>query len=239
MFRRWKTLIAIIALPAILAIGYPVYSAVTGEVMLNTQDANTTSYLKPKRVHDAGTAGDAKADGILATGLYQYNGATWDRVRGDLTNGIAVDVTRISGSTTSVGNKTPADGYTNPTDAVDNNSLNSEFNGTTWDRVRHSFFQSTTGIASNAAGASVAMLTSPMSEYTMVIDRTAGSTDVVEIDLECSLDNAIFTQIGTVITLVAEPTFTNVNGIPCYYVRYNVVDIGSGNTVTVQILATR
>jgi membrane protein implicated in regulation of membrane protease activity len=36
------------------------------------------------------------------TRMYQYNGASWDRVRGDITNGIDVDVTRVSGNVTVV-----------------------------------------------------------------------------------------------------------------------------------------
>lgn len=45
-----------------------------------------------------GAAGDGLTNGILATTLYVFNGSTFDRVRGDTTNGIDVDVTRISGN---------------------------------------------------------------------------------------------------------------------------------------------
>lgn len=72
--------------------------------------------------------GDAQTSGILGMGLYLYNGATFDRARGDTTNGLDVDVTRISGSIT------PADSYANPTTANQVWSLNGIFNGTTWDR---------------------------------------------------------------------------------------------------------
>lgn len=34
---------------------------------------------------------------------YVYNGTTWDRVRGDISNGLDVDVTRVSGNVTTVG----------------------------------------------------------------------------------------------------------------------------------------
>lgn len=34
---------------------------------------------------------------------YVYNGSTWDRVRGDISNGMDVDVTRVSGNVTTVG----------------------------------------------------------------------------------------------------------------------------------------
>lgn len=41
---------------------------------------------------------------------YVYNGTTWDRVRGDITNGMDVDVTRVGGNVTVVG--AAADGAT-------------------------------------------------------------------------------------------------------------------------------
>lgn len=41
---------------------------------------------------------------------YIYNGTTWDRVRGDISNGMDVDVTRVSGNVTVVG--AAADGAT-------------------------------------------------------------------------------------------------------------------------------
>lgn len=114
-----------------------------------------------------------------------------------------------------------------------------EFDGEFWDRIRHSFTQSTTGITTNAAGTTLAMSTTPMSKHTMVIDRTAGSTDVVEIDLECSLDGTIFVQIGTITDLSNEPVLTSVDGTPCMDVRYNVVLVGAGNTLTIQLLDVR
>ena len=74
--------------------------------------------------------GDAQLLGLLAQVPYLYNGVSFDRVRGDITNGMDVDVTRISGSIT------PADAYANPTTANQIWSLNGVFNGTTWDRQR-------------------------------------------------------------------------------------------------------
>jgi hypothetical protein len=114
-----------------------------------------------------------------------------------------------------------------------------EFNNTTFDRVRSAFTQSTTGITTNAAGTTVTMTTTPMSKYTMIIDRTAGTTDVVEIDLQCSINNTAFVQIATITSLVNEPVLTSIGDIPCAYMRYNVVTVGSGNTVSIDLLATR
>lgn len=63
------------------------------------------------------------------------NGGTWSQV--STTNGLPVQgIGTFTISGTVSGNKTPADGYANPTDAVDSIALNSVYNGTTWDRAR-------------------------------------------------------------------------------------------------------
>lgn len=82
-----------------------------------------------KNVRDA-SVGDNLADGILAIGLMLFDGTNFDRARGDVANGLDVDVTRITGTIT------PADAYANPTTANQMWSLNGVFNGTTWDRWR-------------------------------------------------------------------------------------------------------
>lgn len=114
-----------------------------------------------------------------------------------------------------------------------------ELSGTTWNKIRSDFNQSTTGITTNGEGATVVMTTSPMNKYTMIVDRTAGATDVVEIDLQCSINNVAFVQIATILTLVGEPTLTSIGDVPCRYIRYNVVTIGVGNTLSIDLLAVR
>ncbi len=217
--------------------------------------------------------GDNMTSGVLAAGCVLFDGTNSDRCRGDTTNGLDVDVTRVSGSVTVTGASTPADGYANPTTAVETWSLLGCFNGTTWDRclksthgdtvttasglnvaaiiyeldsagtnnerVRNSFTQSTTGIVANGAGTTVTMTTTPMQSYTMVIDRTAGTTNVVEIDLQCSINNVAFVQIATITDLTNEPVLTSVVGVPCQYMRYNVVTVGTGNTLAIDLLAMR
>lgn len=74
--------------------------------------------------------GDSQGSGILGMSPYLYNGVSFDRVRGDITNGMDVDVTRMSGIIT------PADAYANPTTANQVWSLGGLFNGTAWDRIR-------------------------------------------------------------------------------------------------------
>ncbi len=187
--------------------------------------------------------GDNAINGIGAFGLYLFDGTNFDRARGDIANGLDVDVTRVSGTvtTTTSGTITPADNLTNPTNTINSNTLNSEFDGTTWDRVRHSFSQATTSITSNGAGTTIVMSTTPMSKHAMLIDRTAGATDAVEIDVECSINSAspIFVQIATIIDLANEPVYVSADGSPCGDLRFNVVDIGAGNTVTIHLLSIR
>lgn len=74
---------------------------------------------------------------------YVFNGTTWDRARGNISNGLLVDVSRVQGQV-QVGDGTNAVSVdTSSTDAESNavNQLHTqarlfEFNGTTWDRKR-------------------------------------------------------------------------------------------------------
>lgn len=76
----------------------------------------------------------------IGAGALLWNGAGWDRVRGDITNGIDVDVTRVQGTVT-IDSELPAaraaaDTLSNPTPPdVLANLLG--FNGSTWDRWRN------------------------------------------------------------------------------------------------------
>lgn len=103
-------------------IAYPAISSIAGLAV--AQSSTLWNNVK-----DA-AAGDSLSSGILANGTMVFNGLSFDRVRGDTTNGMDVDVTRINGVIT------PADAYANPTTANQMWSLNGVFNGTTWDRVR-------------------------------------------------------------------------------------------------------
>jgi hypothetical protein len=74
---------------------------------------------------------------------YVYNGTTWDRVRGDISNGMDVDVTRVGGVVAIGDGSNAVSVDTTGTDAESNavNTLHTQarlydFNGTTWDRKR-------------------------------------------------------------------------------------------------------
>lgn len=155
-------------------------------------------------------------------------------------NGVTLSIDDGGGSVSINGTVTPADNLGNPTDTHNTNTLNSEFNGTFWQRTRHSFTQELTGIVANATQATVDMTTTPMSKYTLVVDRTVGATDVVEINLECSINNTAFIIIATITSLTVEPALINPAGdIPCNRYRVDVVTVGAGNTLAIDTLATR
>lgn len=95
---------------------------------------------------------------VISTGVFLqgFNGTTWDRLRSSTANGLAVDVTRVSGTVTVdtelAAAAALADAYANPTvPIVGAGGL--VFNGTTWDRAREvANAQDTTGTGIAAAG---------------------------------------------------------------------------------------
>lgn len=74
---------------------------------------------------------------------YVYNGTSWDRARGDISNGLDVDVTRVGGVVAIGDGSNSVSVDTTGTDAESNavNTLHTQgrgytFNGTSWDRAR-------------------------------------------------------------------------------------------------------
>ena len=74
---------------------------------------------------------------------YLFNGSTWDRVRGNTSNGMLVDVSRVQGQV-QIGDGTNAVSVDAASTDAETNAVNQlhvqarlfEFNGTTWDRKR-------------------------------------------------------------------------------------------------------
>lgn len=107
----------------------------------------------------AAALADAVANPTLTqinTFLSGYNGTTWDRLRSTTANGLAVDVTRVSGTVTVdtelAAAAAQADGAANPTVPVVG-GFNSIYGGSTWDRQRSVVNgQDTTGTGIPAAG---------------------------------------------------------------------------------------
>jgi len=108
--------------------------------------------------------GDALQSGVLVQAPYLWNGVTFDRQRGSITNGALVDVTRISGSVT------PADAYANPTTANQMWDLSGGFNGTTWDRLRTE--SATNNIATTSLGG---LQVIPLSTWSVTNSANAGT----------------------------------------------------------------
>lgn len=155
-------------------------------------------------------------------------------------NGVTLSIDDGGGLVTVNGIVTPTDNFSNPTESINTRTLNSEWDGAAWDRTRHSFTQETTGITTVSTGTAVDMSTTPMHFYTMIVDRTAGAEDVVEINLECSINGTAFIVIAAITSLVSEPALINpVETVPCNEMRYDVVDEGAGNTLAIDLLATR
>lgn len=74
---------------------------------------------------------------------YVYNGTTWDRARGNISNGVLVDVSRVQGQVQVGDGTNPVSVDTSGTDGESNaiNQLHVQsreyrYNGATWDRVR-------------------------------------------------------------------------------------------------------
>lgn len=87
--------------------------------------------------------------------LWDVTNSRWLKAPGDQTNGLDVDVTRISGNVSMIGTETPSDNYANPTDHLGTWALLGLYDGTTWDR----WLLSTHGDnITTAAGANIAAI---------------------------------------------------------------------------------
>ena len=81
-----------------------------GDVTINNADGSPvpvklgdgTNYLSVDTVHNDGENNTENHFDTAAKAMF-YNGTTWDRMRGDTTNGLDVDVTRVSGNVSVIG----------------------------------------------------------------------------------------------------------------------------------------
>jgi len=130
------------------------YTTGTINVTLNTSAADAVgvgaTITVDTEIGAAAALADATANpttgSLGALGLL-FNGTTWDRMRGDITNGLDVDVTRMSalvagsavigevGVTELPAAAALADAAANPTTTT-TGAASLLFNGTTWDRMR-------------------------------------------------------------------------------------------------------
>ena len=238
-----KILATILAVTAIGMWAGPVYTAVSGEVLMNVQNPSVSgTVLAPVRLKDGGSIGDNITAGIMPTGLMMHDGTNWDKVTGDTTNGIDVDVTRISGTLTIAGNITPADTFANPTTATNGNSLLSGFNGTTWDRLRSE--------GTNADGVAVLTLGALATKaYSKVFNgttwdrvRSGISTGSVLVDGTSNASSNITTDATTPIKAtggVLNRVIVNTAGTaPASVALYNIATAGCTGTPASGYVAT-
>ncbi len=111
-----------------------------------------------------------------------------------------------------------------------------EFNGTAWDRIRHSFNQSTAGVNSNGAGSSLSLATTPLSKFSIIVLLTIGSSAFV-VDLEGQINGIGWVPLGTLSSSSSIDALHVVNKA-VNAIRYNVTTIGGGNTMTIGLLAS-
>lgn len=238
-----KVLATILAVIAIGMWAGPVYTAVSGEVLMNVQNPSVSgTVLAPVRLKDGGSIGDNITAGIMPTGLMMHDGTNWDKVTGTTANGIDVDVTRITGTLTMTGNITPADAFANPTTAVNGNSLLSGFNGTTWDRLRSE--------GTNADGDAVLTLGALATEaYNKVFNgttwdrvRSGITTGSVLVDGTSNASSNITTDTTTTIKAtggVLNKVIVNTAGTaPASIALYNIASAGCTGTPASGYVAT-
>lgn len=178
--------------------------------------------------------------------LMVFNGTTWDRARGDTTNGLAVDVTRVQGTVT-VDSELPsaaalADNTANPTVPGIGGFLHG-YNGTTWDRIKAAK-TSVSSISTGAAHTSTVRYNgtdfSVDNSASNVSDAGTGASSGASASLlfnGSTFDRARNNVEGTLLASVARTTTTNsavqtnynARGVVIYI---NVSSVASGETLT-------
>ncbi len=128
------------------------------------------------------------------------------------------------------------DSVVTTTNALVASALQYEFDGTTFDRVRHSFNQSSAGVNSNGVGSSLSLATTPMSRFTIIVLLTIGSAPFV-VDIEGQINGIGWVPLGALTSSSSVDALHVVNK-PVNALRYNVTTIGGGNTMTIGLLTT-
>ena len=185
--------------------------------------------------HDAVDSGDPVKIGGKANTSPPTAVAAGDRVDAffDANGRLTVRIQNANGADILLG--TEADNSSNPSSSLTVRSDTHEFDGSTWDRIRHSFKQTTTGITGTGAGTTLDMTTTPMSKFAIMVDRTAGASAFV-VNLEGSIDGTNWSTLVAHSAVDGDTTF--VVDKPVDRIRYNVTTIGAGNTLTIVIFAS-
>lgn len=195
------TLAGIVIMLSATMMAYPAISSLAGLAVAQ-------SATQWNNVRDA-AVGDNLTDGIFASGLMIFDGTNFDRARGDTTNGLDVDVTRMPG-----GAFTPADATANPTGLQGSEAFNMAFNGTTWDRIR---------TATADALASTGIQTGNLSLFNgTTFDRQDGASNT---------NNTSTTSVGIALTTPATTWFTVPNTTAAAATAATVSRAAGGGTV--------
>ncbi len=142
----------------------------------------------------------------------------------------------FSGTAQAIVQNISADTISTSVNSLASKSFLFEFNGTTWDRIRHSFNQSTAGVNSNGAGTALSLATTPMSRFSIIVLLTIGSAAFV-VDLEGQINGIGWVPLGTLSSSSAIDALHVVNKA-VNAIRFNVTTIGGGNTMTIGLLAS-
>lgn len=201
------------------------------------------------------SAGDNLTEGALMTTLCVWTGTDCDRLLGTANGGLNVNIANSTIAT--VGDNTPTDDTSNPTDALFTASLLHGFDGTNWDRIRGN---STAGLDVNVVNASSiggsssnvtvlnavtvtgagisTTLSNPNCKHSWTV-KTTGSPTTTTVLFEGSLDDTDFFTLDT--TTLTSATFDARHVIDkCVkYVRGNLTALSGGTspTVTVKVLS--
>jgi hypothetical protein len=250
---REKIMLGVIFLIGGLSIAVMSITYSRSQVMSSAGLAVAQSTTKWNHLKDV-AYGDAQTTGLAGIGPYVYDqtNTRWDRMRGDATNGVWVNVKTGSISSTVTGSKTPADSYSNPTDAVNSYSLNGIFNGTTWDRLRGDATSGawvnvkasatpsppSTGVLTllnavtgTGAGTSNNISSTFPSKMTWQYVITGGTLSALTINLEGSIDNTNWFILDT--TTQVTDQMRHIANKPILYVRANITSWTVGTSTPV------
>ena len=218
-----------------------------GRALMVGYDASTLSKVKI----NADSTGDLQVDvktmpnitlttGDIEIGAVELkNGADDTRAVITAANALKVDGSAV---TQPVDTELPAvaalaDTTTNPTTTAVG-TFPFEFNGTTWDRKRNQYAQTTTGITATGNGTAISMA-DPQRMFAIVATM-AGDTSTFDVRLEGSLDNSSWTELVQITNVSpGDGKIGFAIDKPVLYARYRIAGITRiSGTLTVVILAT-
>lgn len=198
------------------------------------------------RVSAVGVVATLSAGDIEIGAVEIKNGATDDRasvISAAPTTEFGLVTRNIPSGTQAVDTELPTatslgDGVANPTTPVIG-IIPLEFNGTTYDRKRHSWVQATTGITAASNGTVLDFTTDPQKMFA-VVAKMQGDTATFDVRLEASLDNSNWTELLAITNVSpGDGKLGFAIDKPTLYLRYRVAGITrTTGTLDITILAT-